>query len=95
MCRPQAGPELLHLRPPPGTVLAQLPSQLRGDVVACIYKESLLPTPLFSAVSRELCKAMLPRLSAFRPSDVGRRVALAYALTVKSRGWGWRLIGRP
>ena len=43
-------------------VLAQLPGQLRGNIVASIYKDNLLKSPLFSACSLECAKALLLRL---------------------------------
>jgi len=44
------------------TVLAQLPGQLRGNIVATIYKDTLLMAPLFSQCSIECAKALLLRL---------------------------------
>ena len=44
------------------SVLAQLPSQLRGNIVASIYKDTLLTVPLFSCCSLECAKALLLRL---------------------------------
>jgi len=44
------------------TVLAQLPGQLRGNIVASIYKDTLLKAPLFSCCSMECAKALLLRL---------------------------------
>jgi len=44
------------------SVLAQLPGQLRGNIVASIYKDSLLKAPLFSCCSLECAKALLLRL---------------------------------
>lgn len=44
------------------SVLAQLPGQLRGNIVASIYKDTLLGTPLFSSCSVECAKALLLRL---------------------------------
>jgi len=45
-----------------GSILAQLPGQLRGDVIAAIYKETLLKSPLFSCCSLACAKALLLRL---------------------------------
>ena len=44
------------------SVLAQLPGQLRGNIVASIYKDSLLKAPLFSSCSLECAKSLLLRL---------------------------------
>ena len=43
-------------------VLAQLPGQLRGNIVASIYKETLLKAELFSSCSLECAKSLLLRL---------------------------------
>ena len=43
-------------------VLAQLPMQMRGEVVASIHKDTLLKEPLFSRVSLECAKQLLLRL---------------------------------
>jgi len=44
------------------SVLAQLPGQLRGNIVASIYKDTLLKAPLFSRCSLECAKSLLLRL---------------------------------
>ena len=44
------------------SVLAQLPGQLRGNIVASIYKDTLLKAPLFSCCSLECAKSLLLRL---------------------------------
>jgi len=44
------------------SVLAQLPGQLRGNIVASIYKDTLLKAPLFSSCSLECAKSLLLRL---------------------------------
>mmetsp|Transcript_5676 Transcript_5676/g.15074 ORF Transcript_5676/g.15074 Transcript_5676/m.15074 type:complete len:595 (-) Transcript_5676:173-1957(-) len=44
------------------SVLAQLPGQLRGNIVASIYKDTLLRAPLFSCCSLECAKSLLLRL---------------------------------
>jgi len=44
------------------SVLQQLPGQLRGNIVASIYKDTLLKAPLFVSCSIECAKALLLRL---------------------------------
>ena len=44
------------------SVLKQLPGQLRGTIVASIYRDSLLKAPLFASCSLECAKALLLRL---------------------------------
>lgn len=44
------------------SVLAQLPGQLRGNIVASIYKDTLLKAALFSSCSLECAKSLLLRL---------------------------------
>jgi CRP-like cAMP-binding protein len=44
------------------SVLAQLPGQLRGNIVASIYKDTLLKAPLFGSCSLECAKSLLLRL---------------------------------
>ena len=46
------------------SVLAQLPGQLRGNIVASIYKDTLLKAPLFSSCSLECAKSLLLRLQS-------------------------------
>lgn len=43
-------------------VLAQLPGQLRGNVIAAIYDDTLLKSPLFSCCSLACAKSLLLRL---------------------------------